>query len=802
MQGRHSRNRVAVLAAAVGSAVAIALVCALVVVHDARTNSIPALSVAVFGTFLTSMSIIAAFSVEATSRWPTPWEVLDRAHVPAWFAVALSSVVTALLAGALDSDFLSTFSLTLAIAAVPLGAWSLWGLISLSSEQGRWALVVDLLAHSILRAEAPASGDPADLGEIDTEDHVPASFLNVGRLRQPRRTKVAIEQVPTVLCEYADRGELESIVRLVDEVHAGACAALERGAILGLYRYLKSVDVLLFVQRSMLRELTERVLSGQLGEATARVAVVRAGEAVLDSAGRARRPAGLGRAEWDQIERVVCRHVTALARFAGGITQEVDARLDFESVIGAGEESRAEVALRAAAVELQQAVRWAVDPEPPGMKLPADHPWRRGLSSSEAVLTWLWSTVESASGPFGVALYASCQILTGEKFWESYWDGFDVFTEVSRRLEAGEQTEAIAAAEAIERCGGLELVALELGASRLAAMPPRRKGKPAFEHDPARLDDRHVACNLFLAAGGFKPPGRDPVLDLAHLLTDRPSGSLWTKVLEELRKLPDESIPPPMQPIYRRPESATLAVCLRSVPLEERPAPEALAATKSFVSLLPQPLLEQTANLAVGLVEGGRCDGDRSDLEGRLIEAARFARRIVRGELPFQEAVGRPSVPPSATVPAELRGCGFEQALEELAGRGPELRVDLVQCDPRWLDEWSDLRAALDSALLAGALRGRLQVRRLVLYDLPGDPAPAATRLHYRWTESLTAAVRCFPRTRAKPSCYQVRQVLADRLGSSDDLPLDYIAIWSSENTAGTSFDALWTDGERGLIEL
>src|SRR4051812_6648117 len=159
----------------------------------------PALSVAVFGTFLTSMSIIAAFSIEATSRWPTPWEVLDRAHVPAWFAVALSSVVTALLAGALDSDFLSSFSLTLAIAAVPLGSWSLWGLISLSSEQGRWGLVVDLLAHSIQRAEPPADGDPADLGEIDTEDHVPASFLNVGRLRQPRRTEVAIEQVPTVL---------------------------------------------------------------------------------------------------------------------------------------------------------------------------------------------------------------------------------------------------------------------------------------------------------------------------------------------------------------------------------------------------------------------------------------------------------------------------------------------------------------------------------------------------------------------------------------------------------------------------
>jgi hypothetical protein len=801
MQGRRSRNRAAVPAAAIGSAVAIALIFALVIVDQARVNSIPALSVAVFGTFLTSMSIIAAFSVEASSRWPTPWEVLDRAHVPAWFAVALGSVVTALLAGALDCDFLSAFSLTLAIAAIPLGAWGLWGLISLSSEQGRWGLVVDLLAHSIMRVEAPADSGPADLGEIATEDHVPASFLGVGRLRRPRRTKVSIEQVPRVLCEYADRRELESIVRLVDEVHAGACTALERGAVLGAERYLRSIDVLLYVQRSILAELAERVLSGQLGEAAARVAVLRAGEAALDSAGRARRPAGLGRAEWDRIERVVCRHLTALARLAGGVTQDVDARLRLRSGLAEGEDQRGELALRAAAVELQQAVRWAVDPEPPGMKLPADHPWRLGVSNPEAVLIWLWSTAESASGPFGVALYASCQILTGEKFWESYWDGFDVFTEVSRRLEAKARPEAVAAAAAIERCGGLELVALELGAARLAAMPPQQPGKPAFEQDPAHLDHRHIACNLFLAAAGFKPPDRDPVADLARLLTDRPSGSLWTTVLEELRLLPDEVAPPPLQPLYRRPEAAAFAVCLRLAPLEERPAPEALAPLEQIASLLPKPLLERTANLAIGLVGGAPCDGDRQEREARLIEAARLARRVTPGDLPPQEAKGRPSAASTAAIPEELNGGGFERALEELAESGPELRVDLIQRDPRWLDEWSELREAVDTQLLAGALRGRLQVRRIVLYDLPGDPAPMATRLHYRWTESLASAAHCFPHTQPSPSRYQVRQVLADRYGSGD-LPADGIFVQAAEAAPATRFDALWRDPAGGLIEL
>ena len=454
--GRSRRNRTAVLLAAVLLAAAAALVFALITVDEARINSIPALAVAVFGTFLTSMSIIAAFSIEEASRWPTPWEALDRAHVPIWFAVAFSSVVTALFAGAFDSDFFSAFSLALAIAAVPLGAAALWGLISLSSEQGRWRLVVDLLAHSILNVEPPAHRSPADLGEIDIEDHVPTSFIRASELRQPQRTGVSIEQVPRVLCEYADRRELESIVRLVDEVHAGACAALDRMGSLDLDQYLRSVDTLLYVQRSIFGELANRVLAGQLGDATARIAVVRAGEAALDVAGRARQIEDAAGRENARVEPVIARHLTALARFAGYVTQEVEAQLGVRSAsLSARRAPTAErggaLALRAAAVELQQAVRWAIDPEPPGMKLPAEHPWRSGLSHPGGVLVWLWSTVESASGPFGVAQYASCQILTGEKFWESYWDGFDVFTEISRRLAEGKVP--LATAEALRSCG-------------------------------------------------------------------------------------------------------------------------------------------------------------------------------------------------------------------------------------------------------------------------------------------------------------------------------------------------------------
>lgn len=784
------------------AATTLALVGALIVVDQARIDSIPALSVAVFGTFLTSMSIIAAFSIEGASRWPTPWEALERAHVPAWFVVALGSVVTALLAGALDSDFLSALSLTLAIAAVPLGTWGLWGLVSLSSEQGRWSLVVDLLAHSILTSEPPVEDRPADLGEIKTEDHVPPSFVHGGELRQPRRTGVSIEQVPRVLCEYADRRELEAIVRLVNEVHAGARGALERAGSLDFGRYLRRLDNLLYIQRTIYSELADRVLSGQLGEATARTAVVRAGQAALDTAGRGRLVRGSG--EWDpvQVERLVARHLTALARFAGHVTQEIDAQVGAGTAALGPEKRNGLVALRAACGDLQQAVRWAVDPEPPGMKLPPGHPWREGVASAEATLLWLWSTVESASGPFGVGLYASCQILTGEKFWESYWDGFDVYTTISRRLAEPANPAALVSAEVVRRCGGLELLTLELGATRLAATPRRQQGEPAFERDPARVDDRHAACNLFLAAGGFKPPGRDPVADLAHLLTDRVGGSLWTMVLDELRQLPDESLSSPLQPLFRHPEACALALALRLAPLQDLPDEEALEPIRRFLSVLPRPLLERTARLGVGLASGGACDGDRADLEGALTEAARFARRITPDELPSVPAVGRPSPPPPATVPHGLAGRGFEGALETLAVAEPGLRVELVQLDPRWLEEWAELRAALDAALLAGALRGSVAVRRVVLYDLPGDPEPQATRLHYRWTESLATAAGCFPRLRGKAGSYEVRQVLASGLEKTAGVLADGILLRPAEDDSSTAFEQFWLDREAGLIEL
>jgi hypothetical protein len=817
VEGR--RSRAAVLVAAIAAASLVAAGCALLVDGEARVKSIPGLSIAVFGTFLTSMAIIAAFSIEEGSRWPTPWEALDRAHVPAWFVVALGSVVTALVAGALDSSFLSTFSLTLALAAIPLGTWALWGLISLSSDRGRRRLVVDLLADSIVASgRLPRRPGGTDLGEIELEDHVPGRFLTAGLPRQPQRTGVSLEQVPGVARTYADRRDLKALIGIVDEVHAGACAAFERGGWVDADGYLAGVDALLATQREVFAELAGRVLSGQLGDATARLAVARAGEAVLDTAGRARRhgvePTGAGApgATGDgRLEALLGRHLSAISRFAGATTEEAEERLRHQYIAGGpGDDQGAMAILRSVCRDLQQAIRWAIDPDPPGMKLPVDHVWRLGLADPDAALVWLWSTVESVSGPYGVGLYAGCEILTGRKFYESYWDGFDVFTEIARRLAACGPG-ASAGLAALDRAGGLDTVALELGARRLAATPPRAREGESFAGDPAHDDDRHVACGLFLAGAGYKPLGRDPVADLAWLLSDRLGGSLWTAVAAALSELPDAAAEPPLRPLHSRPDACALCVCLRLTPLEAEPGGK-LDRLLDFVAILPDRLLEQTAALAAALT-GVEPSGEgplRQAREAGLVEACRFARHVTPGGLPAQERL-RLAPPRPTPRAAEGPDGRFAEAIATIAAAESPVEVDLVQCDPRWLDEWALLRADLDAALLAATLRGTARVRRVIPFDLPPDSPPVPTRLRYRWNDALATAVGCFERGDDAAKPYEVRLLIpleAERSGGRT--PADRIAVRPRGEDREVGFESFWArlDSEvnplegPGLIEL
>ncbi len=810
MGARGQKKKVALalllVVAAAGTAV-----CAALVAGEARVNAAPGLAIAVFGTFLTSMAIIVAFSIDGGSRWPTPWEMLGRARVPLWFLVALASVIAALLSAEIDSSFLSSLALTLALAAIPLASWSLWSLISVSSDCGRWGLVVDLLARSILEVNGPTAPREPELGDIDTDDHVPASFLAIGSWSPPQRSGVSIEAVPNIFREYADRRDTEAIVRLVDEVRAAAERALTEAGSKECSRYLASVDTVQRVQRTIFEQLATRIHSGQLGEDAARVALVRAGQAVIDTAGRAfwvdiaKDDPGVRR----RIEVLVARHLAALCRTAGAMTRDTSVLLghpERQLRTRAGAAAARLDALRATCTEIPQAARWAVDPDPPGMKMPRDHPWRAGLSDPESALVWLWSAAESPSGPFGVGLYATCEILTGRKFFGSYWEGHDVFTEIERRLSANAEESPVTAEgrAAVDRAGGLPLLALELGSIRLAATSPRAGVDLAWGEE-SRQDDRHVACNLFLAGGGYKPGGREPVADLSWLLTDRPDGSLWTVVSKQLSQLSDSALVPPLVPLYRYPEACALAVCLRLTPLEKKATEDELSELRAFVAGMPRPLLARTALLGLQLTSTDEVSAPSLavDQERALIDAARFVCRIVPGSLPSRPppmpvAVETPLPADDPAIPPD-----FDQALDRIAASvSGTVEVDLIQCDRRWLDEWAPLRSRLDSALLALALGRRGRVRRIVLFDLPASADRASTRLHYRWNSSLASAVGCFEQQEdegRESSPYQVRQLILPRMEHAPDLPTDRIRIREvgnggpEEREAKKRFDELWS---------
>lgn len=778
------------VALALGAALAAAL--ALLVEDRARTEPSPGLVVGVFATFLTSTSIVAAFSVEGKSRWPTPWETLQRAGVLDWFLVALASVAIALVAVAIDSAFLSAFGLILALVGLALGARGLWGLFALSSDRGRHELVVDLLADSIRRAEPVAIPESLDLGDIDTEDHVPAWFSSVETAEAPSGRGVSIGLVPGTLRLYADRGDADAIVRLVDEVHAAAIRALADRDWGGPDLRLARVDRLLGVLRGMFGELAERVAAGRLDGPVALGGLARVGEAVIDVGGRARiSPAAVGQGE---TEILAARHLAAFCRLAGAAA------------------TRAELATTC--INLQQAARWAVDPDPPGMRLPAEHPWRAGLRSAEGALVWQWSAAESPTGPYGVGLYALCEILTGRKFFGSYWDGDDVFTEIERRLvEPSGGPVATAGREALERAGGLPRAALELAATRLRALERRGSAVPPGLAAPEAA--RQLACELFLAGGGYKPADRDPVADLAWLLTDRSRGSLWTTVHDQLARLREPRVRPPLHPLHSQPAACALAVALRLAPPLRAAGADDLTPLCEFSQALPGPLLSDAGALARKLI--GAADAELDEPGVALVAAAEAMRKLVPGARSGPADQDGPGIAPEPAAgratpldgPAE-----FAAALNRIATARSPVEVDLIQCDLRWLDRWAELRSELDAELLAAALRGHASVRRILRFDLDAEARRGETLLHYRWTDALAAAAGCFDGGRGGRSRYRVRQLILPFGEPGTSPPADCAVVRSAEQDgsgAGATerFEAIWglldrdadAAGGLGLVE-
>lgn len=273
----------------------------------------------------------------------------------------------------------------------------------------------------------------------------------------------------------------------------------------------------------------------------------------------------------------------------------------------------------------------------------------------------------------------------------------------------------------------------------------------------------------------------------------------------QLAALGEPVVRPPLRPIHLEPAACALAICLRLTPLEREADVGSEGVVREFVSRLPDPLLGRTRALACGLTgEEERADLDRKASEEALLAAARFVRNLIPGSPPGLPGVAPEDPPAPPARPSVAAGHGpteFERALRLVAAAEQELEIDLVQCDVRWLEQWADLRAALDAELLAAALRGRIRVRRVVLFEIPGDADSRATRFQYRWTDALSTAVGCFQGQLAtaegEASPYRVRQLVLPFAEPRARPPADCVVVREAGADAPllgerAAFDATW----------
>lgn len=138
-------------------------------------------------------------------------------------------------------------------------------------------------------------------------------------------------------------------------------------------------------------------------------------------------------------------------------------------------------------------------------------------------------------------------------------------------------------------------------------------------------------------------------------------------------------------------------------------------------------------------------------------------------------------------------------------------RLDIVQCDVRWLEDpaWRELRAAVDRRIYAAFLRDRRasRVRRLILYDVPEEPLgsgrsrPELVLEQDRWIAGLVGDLERVDgrmQTRARdgePATYDLRQAIVGRRGAprSVELPSDGVA-WEGIGEWARAFDRAWSD--------
>lgn len=542
------------------------------------TSAAVDVSLGLFATLLTALTIVLVLTVDVDSKWPSLLDVVGASFVVPWFVVAVGAVILAATAGGPSASAALLVALLGALLGVGSVALVLWK----ASGPGRRRFLSSVLRRRLLRDHVAARSERSDIHGADAA------------------TGLALDPFRRVVDAMLDADDAVRLGDRVDEALIATSALEGEERLSGLNLLLWLLDRL---GRAALRGKVTNPVVGDLLTRVGLAIVTRSGEMVRESRdeGRASRDGvaaeRIGAVYLGQVSRLMAWQAhTAHELAPDGTSMRPVSRVLID-----------------AALSVREAVAAAVDPGPPRGAPPASEAWEGGLSDPLAVLLWQWGWVEYNPTHLGRDMYVLVEVLTRERFFGSFgWGNGCPLTEAMDRLDRGDRADdgelraaRRHASDVLLQVGGLPDASLELFATFLATWrarawmpPPGLAGNAAYSTEPFRAAR---AVRLFtLRRPEHRFRSADEAIDALAALSSHVGRDtcLWNEVADAYGRVP--GVAPPLASPADRPAACVLAVAARIAPLERASAGREAAReeVRRYFDLLPSRLRDAALRLA------------------------------------------------------------------------------------------------------------------------------------------------------------------------------------------------------------
>jgi hypothetical protein len=410
-----------------------------------------------FSAMLTAVTIVFAVTITPQTRWPSFSDLMRAMAVLSWLVTATVGIMCAAAGDIWSHSGLAAAGAVLTVVQLGFGLDSLWVLMRFRSAAGRRRILVRLTTRRLHRAVDDGTTTVLHHELADLHDEIEYSI---------------------------DRSDVAEIAARVSEIVDGCPSDLTADQ--ARYR--------LMLLTHLLERLGRSVLFESLPGDAARAAVPPLVEGVLQTSWRISSLTFPRRVTQPPEEVAAAVALGQVCRVIAWLQQCAHERLQADPSDPASRQ------IGIALSHARQRIVYFVDPDPPGFFRETSDPWPYGFNNPRAVVLWLAALCEFGGSHVGVGLYILCEVLTGEKFFGNYWDDACIFTEIERRVAAGDTTAAVD--ELLAECGGLGTLSLDLAATVLAGLRNRNFVAPAGWESDANYstEPRYLRSQLTMFA--------------------------------------------------------------------------------------------------------------------------------------------------------------------------------------------------------------------------------------------------------------------------------------------------------------